>query len=440
MKQIFLFLLLCVGFVHAEARDMGLMYTIQPGDTLTEIAEKECGSWRQYDDIYKYNFAKIENKDIIYAGVNIILPCKIKAQEERVLAEAPKDEGPKVAKEEPVLLARNIQNISTSQLGQLVQTATDVPENILVATEPVSDEIAKLPVFSYSEIPMTTLISVLERARVASNSTVSTSQLGQLVQTAMNTPETVPAVETAASAEYFAPREQTSNHSPAKNKKDHSKKTYQVVFNASGVELGDYPAIFLRNQDKNGEWRHRENMVARVEEINGAIICRVVFKTKPNVNSAAVIDFGTGEAILIGGDVLIQGETSEVVIPKKLKSKRYKALKTAFPTKKNPVLAAIRTFAPTGISSGLAYVAMGPIGLISAPATFAGDWLITKIRKDQRKLEELSAPKLSVQYQVAGQQSQIDLLKKQVEALQTKIESLQQQKTLSTNSDKEIGQ
>lgn len=194
---------------------MGVMYAIQPGDTLTEIAEKECGSWRQYEAIYKYNFASIENKDLIYPGVYIILPCKIKAQEERVPVKVAKDESPEVTKEEPTPLALNIENSRTSQLGQLVQTATDAPNIGLVATELVSEEIAKLWVPSKIEALMPT-ITMGKEDNMSLDPTVSTSQLEQLARTEMNTSENVPVVEPAAFAEYSAPQEQISNHSPAK--------------------------------------------------------------------------------------------------------------------------------------------------------------------------------------------------------------------------------
>jgi hypothetical protein len=452
MRKIFLFLLLFASFA-CEAKDMGLTYTIQPGDTLTEIAEKECGSWREYASIAEYNFAKIENPDRIYPGINIIVPCKITNSQENVqVLKTSTDVNPKIFKEEPALLAHNIQNIPTSQLGEIAPAAVNALAVVPVATEIVSDEIAKMQTFAYSEMSMTTLINILEReANVASNSTNSTSQLSQFAQIeTVDATENVPVVTESKNevVESSAPLNTVQNNvaksKTVKVKKPKAvKKNYLVAFNATGVKPGSYPAILLKSQDKNGEWKHRQNMTVKVEETNDTTLCMVILDKKPQLNSAVVINF-SGNAIVIGGDILIQGEMAEIAIPKKLAGKFYKDLKTAFPTKRNPVLAAIRTFAPTGISSGLAYAAMGPMGLISAPAAFAGDLLVSKIRRDQKKLDELSAPKLNVQYQVAGQQSQIDSLKKQIEALQAKIENLQQPTAASTSSnsisDKGIGQ
>jgi hypothetical protein len=52
----------------------GYLYLIQEGDTLFEIAQRECGDGSLYEALAALN--NIENPDLIYAGANLIIDCE----------------------------------------------------------------------------------------------------------------------------------------------------------------------------------------------------------------------------------------------------------------------------------------------------------------------------------------------------------------------------
>jgi Lysozyme like domain/LysM domain len=49
-------------------------YTVQPGDTLSSIAQSRCGS-TDWNGIYQQNRSVISNPDLIYSGERLVLDC-----------------------------------------------------------------------------------------------------------------------------------------------------------------------------------------------------------------------------------------------------------------------------------------------------------------------------------------------------------------------------
>jgi hypothetical protein len=373
----------------AKAKEIpcGEPYKIQDDDWLSKIATWAYGDMEEETIQFLLDAnPQVLKADKIYAGDKLTIPCKdlekidLARATKSFIARAGNAAVSTVAEPEiPFVPASAIANRWTAAINQVVLPEPPVENDVHLGDGPAEGEIL-----------------------------------------------TAPEPTAPATASSFLPQTKAGAKAKAKPAKNKNGESFQILFNAAGVNPGSYPAVFLRDQDNKGYWHKRDNIAIRVETVEDKLFCRILLDKKPPLNSAVVIDWGNGQAFYVSGDILVQGATAEVPVPKNLSGKKYTSLKAMLPVKRHPLMAAVRIIGPTAMRSGLAFASIGPQGLILAPASLASDILMHKLRNDRGELARISAPRLEIQYQVAGQQSKINELEKRIASLQSQLGNLRQ--------------
>ncbi|MDE2019050.1 MAG: hypothetical protein KGJ13_01740 [Patescibacteria group bacterium] len=208
---------------------------------------------------------------------------------------------------------------------------------------------------------------------------------------------------------------------------------------ANGIVPGTFPANYLENQKKDGTWKKRQRIIAKVSEANEGLVCQLFLKHAPAKNSAVAVDFQNGNSIEVASNML-QGKKALAVIPPEPKKDHYQALADAYRVKPPFLLTALRGFIlPTGAPTAIGWAAMGPFGALMPAASFVQGIAMRKIAANDRTLAAAQHPSLHTEYVLANQENKIGAqdtrirtLELQLQALQKELASLRQTATVKT--------
>ncbi len=369
---------------------------IKTGDTLSAIALNEYGNGTRpyYERIALAN--GIQNPDFIYGDDWLVIPCPENAKQS---AENDIQQSSLQFAVPRVLAA----------VRQVKMATMDDPPEMPMAV--VSNEVA-LPIFADMK-------PTFDKPAEPTRPEVPASK--------PNVPApSVPAQLKVAAKPAAAPMALSGTV-------QRTRRTYVVALNipgatakSNGIVPGTFPAVYLENQKKDGEWGKRHKTVAVVNETAGGYVSRLFLNRAPARNSAVAIDFENGNSIEVASD-LLKGVTVETVIPPTPKKKRYKALAAAYRVKTPFLLAALRFTAPTLAQGGMGFVTMGPLGLAMAPVSLVENLAMKKIAGNQRTMAAAEHPSLHVDYLLADQGEKIGAQDTRIRTLEFEIQSLQKQ-------------
>lgn len=220
----------------------------------------------------------------------------------------------------------------------------------------------------------------------------------------------------------------TIQRTPAK------RRTYRVMLNipsetakANGIVPGMFPANYLENQKKGGEWGSRMKTVARVSETPGGYQAELFLRHAPAKNSAVAVDFENGNSIEVARDLLIKGEMTQTVIPPLPKKKRYNALMAAYRVRTPLMLSLVRIAAPTAPQAILGGFTMGTSAAAMPAINLLQGIVMRKLIGNQRALAAAEHPSLNVDYLLTDQHEKLEVQDAHIKALEFQIESLRKQ-------------
>lgn len=205
------------------------------------------------------------------------------------------------------------------------------------------------------------------------------------------------------------------------------------------LQPGDYPANYLVDQKKDGQWGKRTRIVAKVvSSPDGGYSCILHLPRPPAKNSAAAIDFLNGNSIEVASNMLA-GKMAGVAPMPKLKKKQYDALRAAYQVKRPWLLSLARFVLPAAPQIATGFMAMGPMGAAMPVTGMVQGLAVRRILGNERQMAVAQNPALHVNYVLADQSeklgwqdARIAALEHQLKSMEKQIEALKQTKQTTT--------